>query len=157
MSNASNDTYKPNYFYKLLAITLFIISSSIFVLFFIDPNNCIIKTVYSVLEKSEDNSTRLNLEEIMSIILLIFFILDYIILNVVLLLLIVKDDGGIRFAKLNELKRVQEVSNSFVNSYEVKEETLLYYKNGADKKIVNKKENPNLEFQKKYMDTIAEI
>lgn len=157
MLNNTNDKYKPNNSSKILAAFLLIISEVIFISFFLSSNDFIVSLLYRVISKISDNSEKFNRDEIISLLFVAFFIIDFIVVNILLILIILKDDGEIKFEKLNELKRIEEKTKEFNNSYVVIEESIIDSKDINDKKKLSTKENPKLEFYKKYLDIIAEI
>lgn len=157
------EIYKPNYSCKGHALLFIILVTSIFLAILLSSRSCIIQQIAQTIVKQKEEIT---CEDIVPIIIFFIIIIDYIILCAVLTIIIVTDDRGIKFAKLNELKRIHKKFTDFNNSYEVVEETInlkiskdndSVFVNKNDREVITKKENPRLEFYKKYMDIIAEI
>lgn len=148
--------YKANNWCKIIAIVTLLFSTMIFLCTFI----CISPRLPEILIILDKKITFIDFP---LFIVLIIVTIDYVIICTVLAIIIVKDDGGVKFVKINELKRIQNEFNNFNNSYEVIEETIKSKNNNKKLQIYNaqdtitKKENSRLELYKKYMDTIADI
>lgn len=148
--------YKPNNGCKIIAIVSLLFSTIIFLCTFL----CISQRLPEILIILDNKITFI---EFPLFIILIIVTIDYVIICTVLTIIILKDDGGVKFVKINELKRIQNQFNDFSNSYEVIEETIKSNNNSKElqsyneKVAITKKENPRLEFYKKYMDTIADL
>lgn len=152
--------YTPSRFNTILSVIVFCLATIVFVFFFKNFDNCILeKVVHCFSESQKHRCAKITHGELITFCLYIFFFLIYISICIILLIIVLKDDGGIRFAKLNELARFHEeiksLTDEFIEADNNEREEMNDKTNVTHKSI--KKINAKLEIYKKYMDTIAEI
>ena len=159
--------YKPCFFNRIIAFILLLTSISCYFYSAIVLFECICNNNKNYTGKMSFYEKLVILIKNDNRIYLIFMIvisISFIAALVSLSLIILKDDGNIRYAKLNELKSLKFHNNFSKDAKTIRTETMTYgtnEENGCNNTILKEKENLytnySYEFYKKYMDTLADI